>query len=672
MPNLSSVLRPRTTCWSAVIAFLLPSLAHGQADGSKNWAFSTMSTAIQGNILSSPAIAADGSAIYIGVEIGASTTASPAGKLFAIAPNGSPKWVITKSDWIDSTPAVAKDGTIYFGCWDGNLYAVNPDGTAKWQYQLDAFASASPAIGADGTIYIGTGSGSLYAINPDGSFKWLYPTLYWIDSAPAIAPDGTIYVGSEDNSFYAINPDGTQKWRYMTGSDIVSSPAIAADGTVYFGSRDQNLYALTPSGSLKWSFATTDLIDASPVLGPDGTIYFATTGGRVFALKQDGTPKWEYPAATATALSSIYSTPAVRADGSVVFGTSDNAVYALRPDGTLLWQAPIGDWADSSPAVGSDGTIYIGCTDKNVYSFSGTSALSMTEWPQYHRDDQRTAQQPFGVVTGTSGRLTNLSVRMAAGGGSSTPIIGYTLTGSGSRNLLVRGVGPGLSIFSLSGLLPDPRITFFSGQTAGITNDNWGDNSNATTIASTTAALGGFPLAQGSLDAAYLGSFTAGRPNQTIQLTDNTGSGGLALCELYDAGGSSSARLANLSARTFVGTGANILIAGFVVANNTRAVLIRGVGPTLNLLGVPGYLANPKLQVFDSRQILIAENDDWGMATNATTISSVSSSVGGFGLISGSQDSAMLLTLPPGNYTAELSGVGATTGVGLIEVYEAP
>lgn len=674
MPNLLSVLRYRLSFPIIVLSFALPSLALAQTDGARNWpnGFATMSSAIQGNILSSPAIGTDGT-VYIGVEIGANTSASPAGKLFAIAPNGSQKWVFPTNDWIDSSPAIAKDGTIYFGCWNGNLYAVNPDGTQKWAYKLDTYASASPVVAGDGTIFIGTGSGSLYAINPDGTFKWLFPTLYWIDSAPAIGPDGTIYVGSEDNSLYAINPNGTQKWAYSTGSDIVSSPAIAADGTIYVGSRDQNLYAFTPSGAVKWTFATADLIDSSPVLGPDGTIYIATTGGRVFALNQNGTQKWEYPVASATALASIYSTPAVRADGSLVFGTSNNAIYALRTDGTLLWTSPVGDWADSSPAVGPDGTIYIGCTDKNVYSFAGTSPLSMTEWPEYHRDNQRTGQQYFGAVAGTSGRVMNLSVRMFASGGSNTPIIGYTLTGSGSRSLLVRGVGPGLSILGLtSGTLPDPRITFFNGQTAGTTNDNWGTNANASTISTTTASLGGFPLAQGSLDAAYLGTFSAGLANQTIQVTDNTGGSGLALCELYDNGGSSTARLANLSARTYVGTGANVLISGFVVGSGTRTMLIRGVGPTLSILGVPGNMTNPKLQLFDSRQVLIAENDDWGQATNASTISTVSPSVGAFTLPSGSQDSVMLVTLPQGNYTAQLSGVNSTTGVGLIEVYEVP
>ena len=144
MPNLLSVLRNRLSFCVPILFLALPSFASAQTDGARNWAFATMSSAIQGNIVSSPAIAPDGT-VYIGTEVGVSTSASPQGILYAISPNGSKKWSITKSDWIDSSPAIAKDGTIYFGSWDGNLYAVNPDGTPKWQYKLDTYASASLA-----------------------------------------------------------------------------------------------------------------------------------------------------------------------------------------------------------------------------------------------------------------------------------------------------------------------------------------------------------------------------------------------------------------------------------------------------------------------------------------------------------------------------------------------
>lgn len=643
--------------------------AAAQADGAQKWTFATMASAVQGNILSSPAVAPDGT-VYIAVEVGSSTAVNPIGRLFAISPTGAQKWVYQTSDWIDSTPVIASDGTIYFGCWDGKLYALKADGSLKWSLSLGSYVSGSAALGSDGTIYIGTGAGNLCAVNPDGTLKWIFPTLFWIDSSPAVGPDGTIYVGSLDNTFYAVRADGTEKWHYTVGNDIVSSPAIAADGTVYFGSRDQKLYALTGSGTLKWSFETTDTIESSPVLAADGTVYFATTGGRLFALRQNGTEKWRYPAASQPALSSLYSTPAVRADGSIVFGTSDNFLYAVKSDGTQLWRSALGDWADSSPLVTPDGVIYIGCTDKKLYAFASSAAAQLTDWAQLLRTPQRNGWQPLGAAAATSGRLTNLSVRTFAGTDASTLIVGFSIAGSGSRNLLVRGVGPTLANFGVGGVLGDPRITFYSGQTATASNNNWEQNANAAQIASTATAVSAFPLPSGSLDAATLANFSTG--SQTVQVSGANGTTGIALLELYDVSGTATARLSNVSARSFVGTGSGVLIAGFVVAEGSRAMLIRGIGPRLADFSVPDTVANPQLRIYNSQQILIAENDDWSIATNASAMSAAGDGVNAFPLTSGSKDSMMLVTLPTGSYTAQVSGVNSTTGVGLIEVYEIP
>jgi outer membrane protein assembly factor BamB len=685
MPTPTLLRRTGVVVGLISLWFAGTSTASAQTDGSKRWpnGFTTVSSAIPGNILSSPSLAADGT-VYIGTEIGTSSTPNVAnGYLYALNPSGTQKWRVTLKDWIDSTPAVALDGTIYVGCWDGSLYAFNADGSSKWGKNSDgspaglalgAFVSASPAIAADGTIYIGTGDGSFYAVTDNGSsasVKWMFPTLYWIEAAPAIGPDGTIYIGSQDDTFYAIRPDGTEKWHYTTGNDVVSSAAIGADGTVYVGSRDQSVYAFTPTGGLKWTFATPDVIDASPVLGPDGTIYVPTTGGRLYALRQDGTLKWQFPAASQAALSPLYSTPAVRADGTIVFGTDNSAVYALRPDGTLLWKTAVGETVDTSPVIGPDGMIYVGCTDKNVYSFYGTSALSMTDWPQFSRNDQRTGLQPMGAVAGTTGRLMNMSVRTFAGSGANVLTVGYYIAGSGTRDLLVRGVGPTLANYSVTNALADPNITCLSGQTPFATNDNWQDNANWPTIEAITPTLGAFPLPRGSLDSALLQTFSAGQSNQTIQVSGANGSTGIALLEAYDAGGSSSGYLSNISARSFVDVGAGVLTAGFSISGSTKTVLIRGVGPTLSKW-IGGIVANPQLRVYDSRLLVIAENDDWGSATNAAAIDATAPTVGGFHLDPGSADSAMLLTLPPGTYTAQVSGVNNTTGIGLVEVYAVP
>jgi hypothetical protein len=131
-----------------------------------------------------------------------------------------------------------------------------------------------------------------------------------------------------------------------------------------------------------------------------------------------------------------------------------------------------------------------------------------------------------------------------------------------------------------------------------------------------------------------------------------------------------------VSARTQVGTADGILIAGFVIGGTTPCtVLVRGIGPTLGDYGVAGALANPQLtlyQTINGTNTQVGYNDDWGQASNAATIATKSSQVGAFSLSQTSKDSVILVTLQPGVYSAQVSGVGNTTGVALVEIYEVP
>ncbi len=136
-------------------------------------------------------------------------------------------------------------------------------------------------------------------------------------------------------------------------------------------------------------------------------------------------------------------------------------------------------------------------------------------------------------------------------------------------------------------------------------------------------------------------------------------------------------RLANLSTRAQVGVGGNVATVGFVIgAGSAKNVLIRAVGPTLGSFGVAGVNSNPKITVFNAAGAQILTNDDWGTAAyagaaNAATLASTFTSVGAFKLTTGSRDAALLATnLAPGNYTAQVSGVGTTSGVALVEIYD--
>jgi hypothetical protein len=280
---------------------------------------------------------------------------------------------------------------------------------------------------------------------------------------------------------------------------------------------------------------------------------------------------------------------------------------------------------------------------------------------------------PTGGSGSSGAYLSNLSIRSNAGSGAQTLIVGVSVGGtgtSGSKNILIRGVGPTLSAFGLTGVLADPQLTVYNGQTIADTNDNW---SATAPPAATQSSVGAFALTPGSKDAALIGSnVPAG--SYSVQITGVGGTAGVALAELYDLTPAASftattPRLNNISARTQVGTGGDILITGFNVSGTgTRRLLIRAVGPTLAAFGVTGTLADPQLTVFNG-QTVVASNDNWD--ATATPLAT-QTGAGGFALTAASKDAALIVNLAPGSYTAQVSGIANTTGVALVEIYELP
>jgi hypothetical protein len=264
-----------------------------------------------------------------------------------------------------------------------------------------------------------------------------------------------------------------------------------------------------------------------------------------------------------------------------------------------------------------------------------------------------------GGAGGSAARLANLSVRAAMAAGQ-TLIVGFSVSGGG-RSILIRGVGPTLTSFGLTGTMADPRVEVYNSAALVGENEDWG---NSTALSTAFGSVGAFAFLPNSRDAALL---------QTVDGTRSVhlkGSGaGVALVELYDTGSGMSPRLVNVSARNQVGTGDNILIFGFVIdGTGTKSVLIRAIGPRLGDLGVSGVLADPRFEVFRAGSTTaIAGNDNW-----EPSLASTFGAVGAFDLVPGSRDAALVTSLTPASYTVQVSGVGGGTGEALVEIYELP
>jgi hypothetical protein len=275
-------------------------------------------------------------------------------------------------------------------------------------------------------------------------------------------------------------------------------------------------------------------------------------------------------------------------------------------------------------------------------------------------------------VGGPTARLINLSILtdVAAAGDAFT--MGYVVGGSGTtgtKQILIRAAGPSLTQLGVTGVLADPKLEIYAGPTKTGENDNWGGTSALVTASS---AVGAFPFSSPtSLDAAVLASIAAG--DNSVRVSANGSGTGTVIAELYDSTSEQNftgrtPRLVNVSVLKHLGAG---LTVGFVInGTGAKTVLIRGVGPTIGgaPFNVPGVVANPQLTLY-SGQTVVNSNDDWG---GTAALTAAFNQVGAFMLPAGSRDAALLATLQPGNYTVQVIGVGNTTGVGIVEVYEVP
>lgn len=271
------------------------------------------------------------------------------------------------------------------------------------------------------------------------------------------------------------------------------------------------------------------------------------------------------------------------------------------------------------------------------------------------------------------GRLSNLSVRTSLATAQNL-IVGFTVSG-GAQGVMVRAAGPALGTIGLSGFLPDPMLELYRETRKVVQNDDW-----ASSYAGLFSTLGAFPFRTGSADALILE--TVNGSHSVVARSATTGGAGLILVEAYDAGPvGNSARLTNLSARNHVGTGDNILIAGFAIRGiGEKKILIRAVGPALQAFGVASALADPILDVYDGFGTLIGSNNNWAeagprpiFAQLDSAPAAIFSQVGAFPLPPGSRDAALFGTLPGlSTYTAHVRGANNTTGEALIEIYEVP
>ena len=256
--------------------------------------------------------------------------------------------------------------------------------------------------------------------------------------------------------------------------------------------------------------------------------------------------------------------------------------------------------------------------------------------------------------------ISNISTRASVQTGQGVAIAGFIVLGTDQKQVLIRGLGPTLTNFNLTGVLADPRLGLYDGSGTLISSNNDWKNADQAAIQATGLAP--------SFDVESAILITLQPGNYTAILSGNNGTTGLGLVEIYDLDTAPTSELFNVSTRGFVGSGDSVVIAGFIASGDNGSytqVLVRGLGPTLARpqFGVLGTLADPVVTLVDANGNVVQSNNNW-KDSQQTEIKAT-----GFAPPN-DLEAAMLAPVAAGNYTAILSGNGGGTGIGLVEVYK--
>ena len=252
----------------------------------------------------------------------------------------------------------------------------------------------------------------------------------------------------------------------------------------------------------------------------------------------------------------------------------------------------------------------------------------------------------------------NIATRLLVGTGENVLIGGFIVTGDAPKVLLVRAIGPSLTNFGVPNALSDPTLRLQDSANHVTVNDNWRDTQEQFILET------GLPPTD-NRESAIVAGLDPG--NYTAIVEGHGGATGIALVEVYDLGtasvdGSGRAKLGDISTRGFVDTGDNVMIGGFIIQRVATKVVVRAIGPSLSAFGVNGALPDPTLELKNSSGSTLIGNDDWQQGQAAEIQQA--------GLAPNDpHESAVVATLPPGLYTAIVSGKGGATGLALVEVY---
>lgn len=369
---------------------------------------------------------------------------------------------------------------------------------------------------------------------------------------------------------------------------------------------------------------------------------------------------------------------------NAIWGSGPNDVFAVGDSGAII-HFDGASW--TSQTSGTPENLY------GVWGFDGSSVYAVGNYGTIiHYDGSHWATEMSGTnvalldVAGAGNTvravgdqgvilrkakplavIANVSTRLPVGTGDDVLIEGFIVLGpvGSSKKIMVRAIGPWLEQFGIPDALENPTLEIRDDKNLLIaTNNNWRNTQVGGIITGDQSAeIEGSGLAPvEDLESAIIASLIPGRYTAVVRGVGNTV--GTGLVDAYDMSAASSARLANISTRGLIRPGDQLMIAGFIIQNGGVKTVVRAIGPSLSGLGINNPLPDTTLQLKNANGMIVIENDDWQIDPQQKQ------ELEDMGLQpSDPKEAALVVTIPPGQYTAQVRGKPETTGIGVVEVY---
>jgi hypothetical protein len=553
---------------------------------------------------------------------------------------------------------------------DKQWFTIDNTGSSGHGFQYQCWSTA-------GNNY----NGRQFSRSVDGGFTWRDPldipnSPIWgtldVDSggnlflAGANGDTGVIWCERSSNAKNAgVTPTFDQSAAVNLGGSIDSGEPINLEGLV-----GQLFLAVDRSGTTSNNnvYLLASVLPTGSITGSDVMFVRSTDGGLTFSpphrVNDDpiNHSKWHWFGALSVApngrLDSVWLDTRNAANN-----TDSQLFYSYSNDAGVTWSPNVAVSAAFNPFLGYPNQNKLGdyltiVSDDTGADVAYAATFNGEEDVYYVR------------VAPLASQFLNISTRARVLTGDQVLIAGFIVTGDEPKTVLIRGLGPSLAGAGVSDVLANPTLELHQGNTTLATNDDWKTRSDggsqeaeieATTIPPTN-----------DLESALLATLDPGE--YTAILAGQSNGTGVGLVEVYDLSSATNSQLANISTRGFVDTADNVMIGGIIIgagAGGGSRVVVRALGPSLTSAGVQDALADPTLELHDVNGVTLATNDNWkindqtNQSQEAEVVATTLAPTNDF-------ESAIVTTLPPGNFTAVVQGKNEGVGVGLVEAYNLP